>query len=232
MSLLAKVQQAARACISSGQHSSANLRQLCDHNLAGWLQPQVFSSPTSRGWCSSSTLAPSDESPPHTEVATISEPAASQTDTHERATDGLTPASRTEDDSLTTTTPAFLEVDFDVADTNYIRVTGNVGLDPQLRETAKGNSVTNLHMYVFQGKNNDAARISVQSWGDLALSVHRHIRKGMKIRVDGYLKQNIWLSKDAVRVSKLLVNATAIAVVKDRKIGYQEGDTYRPSQYQ
>lgn len=118
----------------------------------------MFSSPTSRGWCSSSTLAPSDESPPHTEVVTISEPAASQTDTHERATDGLTPASRTEDDSFTTTTPAFLEVDFDVADTNYIRVTGNVGLDPQLRETAKGNSVTNLHMYVFQGKNNDAAR--------------------------------------------------------------------------
>lgn len=40
----------------------------------------------------------------------------------------------------------------------------------------------------------------------------------VQIRVDGYLKQNIWLSKDAVRVSKLLVNATAIAVVKDRKV--------------
>ena len=40
----------------------------------------------------------------------------------------------------------------------------------------------------------------------------------LQIRVDGYLKQNIWLSKDAVRVSKLLVNATSIAVVKDRKV--------------
>lgn len=52
----------------------------------------------------------------------------------------------------------FPEVDFDAADSNNIRVTGNVGADPELRETTKGTSVANLHMYVYQGKNNDSAR--------------------------------------------------------------------------
>jgi len=40
----------------------------------------------------------------------------------------------------------------------------------------------------------------------------------VQVRIDGYLKQNQWLSKDAVKVSRLLVTATDIAVVRPRKV--------------
>lgn len=45
---------------------------------------------------------------------------------------------------------------------------------------------------------------------------HQRFTLEVQVRVDGFLKENFRISKEAIKVSKLVVNASRIALVKPR----------------
>eukprot|EP00892_Ulva_mutabilis_P012588 jgi/Ulvmu1/9701/UM055_0039.1 len=217
MSLLSRVHRyAARVFMASVDESAARFRQWSDVHGSGWVRGQLLAPPFSRGQHAGSGLPeaerPVEDLPAH--LAHQSGQPGSEAVADNAVQHGDSPELDTfSEESHGSALP---EVEFDAADANYVRVMGRIGHDPTVKETAKGKSVANLHMYVYQGKYSDAARVSVQAWGDLAHAVQKGLRKGMQIRVDGFLKENVWISKDATKASKLVINALQVARVRSR----------------
>lgn len=83
---------------------------------------------------------------------------------------------------------------------NSIAITGNLVVDPELRETAGGTAVCKLRLAVEGlGRGNEVGYIDVDSYGPSAEAASRTIRKGWKIGVTGRLEFREYTDKNDVK---------------------------------
>jgi len=91
-------------------------------------------------------------------------------------------------------------------DINTVTLTGRLGRDIELRQTAKGTSVANVSLAVESGfgDNRKTNWIGLDFWGKAAESAAQYLRKGRKIAVSGRLDQSEY-EKDGKTVTKTRV---------------------------
>lgn len=89
---------------------------------------------------------------------------------------------------------------------NNVRLMGNLGFDPEVREIAKGRKVARIsvatnEVYV----NAEGERVSdtqwhtVVAWGRMAEQVQRFLQKGSPIALEGRLVHRSYQSKDGIK---------------------------------
>lgn len=71
----------------------------------------------------------------------------------------------------------------------FITITGNVGREPEQRQTQGGDSVTSFSVAVRQGFKQDAPTVWFRCsvWGKRGDTIRQHLAKGMKVTVIGEL---------------------------------------------
>lgn len=98
---------------------------------------------------------------------------------------------------------------------NKVMLIGNLGQEPELRETQGGQAVMNLRMAVNEswvdreGERQERTEwVSIVMWGKRASALHRLLRKGEKIYVEGRLQTRKWEDKEGKERYTTEVNAT------------------------
>ena len=73
---------------------------------------------------------------------------------------------------------------------NILIITGNLGRDAELKETANGKSVLNFSLAnsLGYGENKKTQWIRCNLWGDRAAKLANHLTKGTKLLVTGELQ--------------------------------------------
>lgn len=95
---------------------------------------------------------------------------------------------------------------------NRVLLTGNLTRDPELRSTASGYPVMSFSIAVNERKKNNQTGewedapvfVDCVMFGNRAQGIHPNLSKGMKLSIDGKLRQNTW-EKNGERRSKLEV---------------------------
>ncbi|MGE3263392.1 MAG: single-stranded DNA-binding protein [Bacteriovoracia bacterium] len=82
-------------------------------------------------------------------------------------------------------------------------VVGNLGHDPELRYTAKGNAVTTFSLATSRGMKNAAGEKEEKTywhratvWGKRAESCAKYLGKGASVYVEGQLELKDWVDKE------------------------------------
>ena len=93
-----------------------------------------------------------------------------------------------------------------ITSTNNVRLTGNLGFDPEVREIAPGRKVARLSLATNESYLNAAGgRISntqwhtVVAWGRIADQVQRLLAKGTPVMVDGRLVHRTYTGKEGLK---------------------------------
>jgi single-strand DNA-binding protein len=86
---------------------------------------------------------------------------------------------------------------------NRVMVIGNVGRDPEMRYTPRGQAVTSFslaatrHWTTANGDRRDATEwFNVVSWGSLAEICNQYLTKGRRVYVEGELRTRSWAEPD------------------------------------
>jgi single-strand DNA-binding protein len=89
---------------------------------------------------------------------------------------------------------------------NNVRLTGNLGFDPEVREIAKGRKVARMSVATNESYRNavgervtDTQWHTVVAWGRTAEEVERLLRKGSPVTVEGRLVHRSYTAKDGSR---------------------------------
>lgn len=97
---------------------------------------------------------------------------------------------------------------------NKIIVVGNLGHDPELRYTAKGNPVTSFSLATGRGakiaeESNEEATYwhRANVWGKRAETCAKYLKKGASVYVEGDLMMKNWVDKEgkARQTSEIMV---------------------------
>ncbi len=97
---------------------------------------------------------------------------------------------------------------------NRLVIEGNVGSDPELRKTAKGESVCNWRIAVNGARG--AEWFGVVAWGPLADSAAEKLHKGQRVHIEGAVRLKHDVPKDGKGKEfwSLEVNAEVVRVLK------------------
>ncbi len=89
---------------------------------------------------------------------------------------------------------------------NRVRLIGNLGFDPEIREVAAGRKVARMSMVTTDTYKNaegetvtDTQWHTVVAWGSTAEQVERLLRKGSPIEIEGRLVHRSYTGKDGVK---------------------------------
>ena len=126
---------------------------------------------------------------------------------------------------------------------NVVTISGNIGRDPELRQTQGGTQVLTFSLAVSDRKRNpqtgeweDATNwIPCVVFGNRAESLSRFLAKGMKCAVEGKLRQSSYQGKDGQKRSKIEVIVDEVEFLSGSKAQNQpqsqQPNNY-PNQYQ
>ena len=98
---------------------------------------------------------------------------------------------------------------------NKVILMGNLGRDPELRHTAKGNPVVNLSLATTRWKKNEAGESTPETewhraivWGKRAESCAQFLTKGSRVFLEGTIQSRSWEDKEGKqrRTSEILVD--------------------------
>lgn len=98
---------------------------------------------------------------------------------------------------------------------NIVRLIGNLGFDPEVREIAKGRKVARISVATNESYTNAAGeRItdtqwhSVVAWGRTAEQVERLLSKGSPVALEGRLVHRSYPGKDGVKrfITEVVLN--------------------------
>ncbi len=89
---------------------------------------------------------------------------------------------------------------------NNVRLIGNLGFDPEVREIAKGRKVARLSVATNESYRNangdlvtDTQWHTVVAWGSTAEQVERILRKGASVTLEGRLVHRSYEAKDGTK---------------------------------
>lgn len=126
---------------------------------------------------------------------------------------------------------------------NVVTISGNIGRDPELRQTQGGTQVLTFSLAVSDRKRNpqtgeweDATNwVPCVVFGNRAESLSRILTRGMKCAVEGKLRQSTYQGKDGKNHSKIEVVVGDVEFMSKSKgqnqPQQQQTDNY-PNQYQ
>lgn len=98
---------------------------------------------------------------------------------------------------------------------NTVRLIGNLGFDPEVREIAKGRKVARISVatnetYTNQSgeKVTDTQWHTVVAWGQTADAVQRLLRKGSSLALEGRLVHRSYEGKDGLKryITEIVLN--------------------------
>ena len=86
---------------------------------------------------------------------------------------------------------------------NKMLAIGNVGTDPEMRYTPKGDPVTSFRLATGRTyttsdgeRKQDTEWFTVVAWNQLAEQCNQYLAKGRRVYVEGRLKSNTWTGQD------------------------------------
>ncbi|MCW5899773.1 MAG: single-stranded DNA-binding protein [Flavobacteriales bacterium] len=89
---------------------------------------------------------------------------------------------------------------------NTVRLMGNLGFDPEVREIAKGRKVARISVATHESYRNgngdlvtDTQWHTVVAWGQTAEQVERVLRKGSAVSLEGRLVHRSYEAKDGTK---------------------------------
>lgn len=88
---------------------------------------------------------------------------------------------------------------------NQTFIQGNLGADPEIRETTSGTKVANYRLAVYRANPKDKDKpltdwFNVIAWGDQADLVINNLKKGSKVLVSGKFQTRSYDDKDGKKV--------------------------------
>lgn len=98
---------------------------------------------------------------------------------------------------------------------NTVRLIGNLGFDPEVREIAKGRKVARISVATNETwTNNEGEKVTdtqwhtVVAWGRTADMVQRLLRKGSPIALEGRLVHRSYTGKEGIKrfVTEIVLN--------------------------
>ena len=98
-----------------------------------------------------------------------------------------------------------------MANLNKVMLMGRLTRDPEQRFIPSGQSVVQLgvatnRQFTTNGeKREETTFVDVEAWGQQAELIHRYLKKGSPIFIEGRLKFDTWESKEGEKRSKLRV---------------------------
>ena len=98
---------------------------------------------------------------------------------------------------------------------NTVRLIGNLGFDPEVREVAKGRKVARMTVATNDSYRNASGEFvtdtqwhTVVAWGATAAQVEKLLRKGSPINLEGRLVHRSYEAKDGIKryVTEVVLN--------------------------
>lgn len=98
---------------------------------------------------------------------------------------------------------------------NMVRLIGNVGFDPEVREVAKGRKVARISVATHETytdaegqRTTDTQWHTVVAWGRTAEMVQRLLQKGSRVALEGRLVHRSYLGKEGIKryVTEIVLN--------------------------
>ncbi len=98
---------------------------------------------------------------------------------------------------------------------NVVRLIGNLGFDPEVREIAKGRKVARISVATHETwTNNEGEKVTdtqwhtVVAWGRMAEQVQRLLRKGSPLALEGRLVHRSYTGKEGIKrfVTEIVLN--------------------------
>jgi single-strand DNA-binding protein len=98
---------------------------------------------------------------------------------------------------------------------NNVRLIGNLGFDPEVREIAKGRKVARMSVATNESYRNASGEFvtdtqwhTVVAWGQTAEQVEKLLRKGSPINLEGRLVHRSYEAKDGIKryVTEVVLN--------------------------
>ena len=108
---------------------------------------------------------------------------------------------------------------------NKVMIIGNLGRDPELRYTTRGNAVCNFTVAVNrpgrmdengQRAEDETEWFSVVAWDKLAETCNQYLSKGRKVYVEGRLQTRSWEGPDGQKRSRVEVLAQNMVMLDSR----------------
>ena len=115
---------------------------------------------------------------------------------------------------------------------NKVILIGNLTRDPELKTTTSGQSIVTLGLATnrqwttsSREKRSSAEFHECVAWAKLAEICRDHLRKGMLVYVEGYLKTRSWDMEDGTRRFRTEIVLQDMIILEKRK---GEGDDFMP----
>ena len=115
---------------------------------------------------------------------------------------------------------------------NKVILIGNLTRDPELKTTTSGQSIVTLGLATNRNwttstheKRSSAEFHECVAWAKLAEICRDHLRKGMLVYVEGYLKTRSWDMEDGTRRFRTEIVLQDMIILEKRK---GEGEDYVP----
>lgn len=121
-----------------------------------------------------------------------------------------------------------------MANFNRCEIIGNVGSDPQTRQTQGGKSVTSFSVAVNQGsdQNKKTTWFKVQCWEKLSDIAMKFVKKGNAIFIAGPIEVNQWTTNNNEARADLQITARDLQLIGGGGGSPQQGGGQkRPTQY-
>lgn len=114
---------------------------------------------------------------------------------------------------------------------NKVILIGNLTRDPEMRQTANGQTVTTFCIATNRewitkdsNKHNLAEYHDIVVWAKLAEICNKYLKKGKLVFVEGYLKTRSWDTPEGVRRFKTEIVAQDMIMLEKRPAGSQNED--------
>lgn len=115
--------------------------------------------------------------------------------------------------------------------TSKLLLSGCAGADPTIITTSKGTKMAKLRLAVSEKQFNEVTReIEIKTswhniifWDDLADLAERHISKGTRLTLGGYVRHRDWIDKEGRTRTTTEVHASEFKIITRQ--GYAEQDT-------
>ncbi|MBI4576106.1 MAG: single-stranded DNA-binding protein [Planctomycetes bacterium] len=124
-----------------------------------------------------------------------------------------------------------------MANFNSVMLLGNLTRDPELRSLPSGSPVAEFGLAVnrvWNGaegeKREETCFVEVSVYGRSAENVHRYLRKGRPVFLQGRLKYDAWTGEDGKKRSKLKVVAERVQFLNSRRDGGKDSPPGAPEE--
>lgn len=118
---------------------------------------------------------------------------------------------------------------------NKVLLIGNLGRDPEMRYTPSGKPVTAFSLAVNRvwsasggDRREETDWFNIVTWGDLAETCNRYLRKGDRVYLEGRLQVRNWEGTDKQKHTRTEVVAQSLLMLDGRNRDAADGEADLP----